>query len=137
MQILRGKVVSGLGNFSFWIEKLQDHYLRKTGLRLFPGTLNLQLDEPWSLPPQPLRLEAEEYGGAVSVNLVPCRVFGRRAFILRTDANEEGRGHHPRSIVEVATDVKLRDHYRLRDGDPVEIEIPGSETHSGLSPSGQ
>ncbi|HEX3985651.1 MAG TPA: DUF120 domain-containing protein [Acidobacteriaceae bacterium] len=124
MQTLRGKVVSGLGNFSVWIEKLQDHYLRKTGLRLFPGTLNVQLDEPWFLPPQPLRLEAEEYGGSVSVNLVPCSVFGRRAFILRTDANEQGRGHHPRSIVEVATDVKLRDHYCLQDGDPVEIQIP-------------
>lgn len=126
MQILRGKVVSGMGNFSVWIEKLHDHYLRKTGLRLFPGTLNVQLDHPWSLPPQRIRLEADEYGGTVSVNLVPCSVFGRRAFILRTDANEEGRGHHPRSIVEVATDVKLRDHYRLHDGDPVEIELPGA-----------
>ncbi|MGA8528770.1 MAG: DUF120 domain-containing protein [Acidobacteriaceae bacterium] len=123
VQILRGKVVSGIGSFSFWIEKLQDHYLRKTGLRLFPGTLNVQLDHPWSLPPRPLRLEADEYGGAVSVNLVPCFVFGRKAFILRTDANEQGRGHHPRSIVEVATDIKLRDHYHLQDGDPVEIEL--------------
>ena len=126
VQIFRGKVVSGIGNFSFWIEKLQDHYLRKTGLRLFPGTLNVQLDQSWSLLPRPLRLEAEEYGGTVSVNLVPCLVFGRKAFILRTDANEEGRGHHPRSIVEVATDVKLRDQYRLQDGDAVEIVLTGA-----------
>jgi riboflavin kinase len=42
---------------------------------------------------------------------------------LRTDANEQGRGHHPRTVVEVATDVKLRDHFQLRDGDTVEIEI--------------
>jgi CTP-dependent riboflavin kinase len=54
---------------------------------------------------------------------VPCRIFGRRAFILRTDANEAGTGHHPHTIVEVATDVKLRDVYGLRDGDPVEIEL--------------
>lgn len=125
VQILRGKVVSGIGSFSFWIEMLQDHYLRKTGLRLFPGTLNVQLDQPWSLPSRPIRLEGDEYGGTVSVNLVPCSVFGRKAFILRTDANEEGRGHHPRSIVEVATDIKLRDHYHLQDGDAVEIELTG------------
>ena len=123
MSVLRGRVVSGVGNFSFWIDRLRDHYFRKTGMQLFPGTLNLQLDEPWPLPPQRMRLEAQEYGGAVSVNLVPCTIFGRRAFILRTDANEEGRGHHPRTIVEIATDVKLRDEYHLQDGDSVEVEV--------------
>lgn len=124
MTILRGRVVSGVGNFSYWIERLHEHYLRKTGMHFFPGTLNLELDQPWSLPHNPRRLEAEEYGGTVSVSLVPCMVLGRRAFILRTDANEQGRGHHPPTIVEIATDVKLRDEHHLRDGDIVEIEIP-------------
>jgi riboflavin kinase len=124
MSILRGKVVSGIGNFSFWIEKLSDHYERKTNIKLFPGTLNVELAEPYRLPERTLRLEGNEYGGTVSVNFVPCRIFGRRAFLLRTDANEEGRGHHPRTIIEIATDVKLRDHFQLRDGDAVEIEMP-------------
>lgn len=46
MRVLTGKVVTGVGNFSFWIEKLQDRYRNKTGLWLFPGTLNIQLDSP-------------------------------------------------------------------------------------------
>jgi len=122
---LRGKVVSGVGNFSYWIEKLQDHYARKTGMNLFPGTLNVQLDQPYSLPLSGVtRLEAQEYGGTVSVNILPCLVLGRSGFILRTDANEQNRGHHPKTVVEVASDVKLRDHFRLADGDQVEIEIP-------------
>lgn len=121
--LLRGQVVSGVGNFSYWIEKLQDHYLRKTGMRLYPGTLNVLLKEPYSLPKQVIRLEGSEYGGSVSVNMVPCRIGGRLAFLLRTDANEEGRGHHPKTIVEIATDVRLRDVLRLKDGDMVEIEI--------------
>jgi pimeloyl-ACP methyl ester carboxylesterase len=120
---LRGRVVSGLGDFSQGTERLHAHYERKTGLRLVPGTLNVQLDAPYDLPPHPLRLEAHEYGGTVSVNLFPCRIFGRRAFILRTDATEQGRGRHPRSLVEVATDVRLRDLFGLRDGDVVEIEV--------------
>ena len=120
--ILRGNVVSGVGNFSYWIDKLRDHYLRKTGMSLFPGTLNVSLAEPYSVPKDAIRLECGEYGGSVSVNLVPCSIFGRRAFILRTDANEEGRGHHPRTTIEIATDVKLRDRYQLNDGDEVEIE---------------
>jgi len=128
LAILRGKIVSGMGNFSYWIEKLHDHYLRKTGMSLFPGTLNLQLDEPYTLPVDVIRLEGQEYGGTVSVNIVPCSVFGRTAFILRTDANEQGRGHHPRTIVEIATDVKLRDHYHLSDGDIVEIIAIDTQT---------
>ena len=124
MPLLKGVVVSGMGNFSFWIEKLESYYTQKTGMRLFPGTLNLRLAEPYSLPTEVIRLEKEEYGGTVSVSLVPCSVFGKQAFLLRTDANEEGRGHHPKNIIEIATDVKLRDAYGLRDGDEVEVDFP-------------
>jgi riboflavin kinase, archaea type len=123
MRTLKGKVVTGVGSFSFWIEKLQDHYLRKTGMRLFPGTLNLQLDEPFELPRGRGRLEAEEYGGTVSVSIVPCEVFGRAAVILRTDkADGEPQS---RRIIEVACEVKLREQYGLRDGDVVEVEVAG------------
>jgi riboflavin kinase, archaea type len=123
MALLRGKVVSGLGDFSYWMEKLSSHYERKTGMRLFPGTLNLALPEPYSLPEQVIRLEAREYGGRVSVSMVPCFVFGRRAFLVRTDQNEQGTGHHPRNIIEIASDVKLRDAYGLSDGAWVDVEI--------------
>jgi riboflavin kinase len=123
MSKLIGKVCSGKGDFARWIEKLNDHYRRKTGLVLYPGTLNVRLDVPYHIPPNPLRLEASEYGGTVSVNLVPCKVFGRRAFILRTDGEEAGLGSHPFEVVEVATDIKLREAYQLEDGSPVEIEL--------------
>jgi riboflavin kinase len=123
MSVLRGTVVSGMGNFSFWLEKLESFYTQKTGTRLFPGTLNLRLEEPYSLPEEVIRLEKEEYGGTVSVSMVPCSVFGRRAFLLRTDANEAGQGHHSKNIIEIATDIKLRDAYQLSDGDEVEVHI--------------
>lgn len=96
-------------------------------MTLFPGSLNLELPEPYRLPPYPLRLEAHEYGGRVSVSIVPCRLLGRRAFILRTDRNEQGTGDHPRTIIEIATDVKLRDAHGLRDGDVVEIELDAAD----------
>ena len=123
MPILKGVVVSGMGNFSYWLEKLESYYTQKTGMRLFPGTLNLHLDQPYSLPADVIRLEKEEYGGTVSVSMVPCRIFDRAAFLLRTDANEAGRGHHPKNVIEIATDIKLRDLYHLRDGDEVEVHL--------------
>jgi riboflavin kinase, archaea type len=123
MRVLRGKVRSGCGDFGFWLLKLQEYYQKKTGMDLFPGTLNIELAEPFRLPSNPLRLEGHEYGGTVSVSIVPCHVLGRKAFILRTDANEQGKGHHPRTVVEVATDVNLRDACSLADGDTVEIEL--------------
>lgn len=120
---VRGKVVSGRGDFGFWIERLSSFYEEKTGMRLYPGTLNLELGSEYSLPADVIRLEAHEYGGTVSVNIVPCRIFNRQAFLLRTDRNEQGRGHHPRNIIEIATDIRLRDTYHLKDGDWVEIEF--------------
>jgi riboflavin kinase len=123
MKVLRGKVESGIGDFGRWIEKLEAHYERKTGMKLYPGTLNIRLAEPYIAPAGCVRLEASEYSGSVSVNIVPCWICGRRAFILRTDSNESGEGRHPRAVVEIASDVKLRDEYRLADGDEVSIEV--------------
>jgi riboflavin kinase len=123
MKTLCGHIVSGVGNFGYWIDKLSAHYKGKTGMVFFPGTLNVKLEEPFSIPAKCLRLEADEYGGNVSVNLVPCTVLGRSAFILRTDKNEAGLGVHPKTIIEIATDVKLRDVYNLEDGDEIEVEL--------------
>jgi riboflavin kinase len=123
MSRVRGKVVSGCASFGYWIERLSSLYEEKTGMRLYPGTLNVELPSPFSLPPGVMRVEAHEYGGSVSVSIVPCRIFGRRAFLLRTDQNEQGTGHHPRNIIEIATDIRLRDAYQLRDGDWVEVEF--------------
>jgi len=84
------------------------------------NTLNIQLDEPFDLPQERARLEAEEYGGTVSVNIVPCTILGRRAVILRTDkADSEPQS---RMIIEVACEVKLRDQHQLRDGNIVAVE---------------
>ena len=75
------------------------------------------------MPADCIRLEASEYGGSVSINLVPCSIFDRKAFILRTDTNEAGKGQHPHTIIEIATDIRLRSAYALQDGDVVEVKV--------------
>jgi len=121
---LEGRVVSGLANFGQWIDRLSSFYEQKTGTKLYPGTLNVELSSEYTLPADVIRLEADEYGGSVSVSIVPCRIFNHTAFLLRTDPNERGTGPHPRTIIEIATDVRLRDYYQLKDGDRVEIDFP-------------
>jgi CTP-dependent riboflavin kinase len=126
--ILRGIVRSGKGDFSFWIQKLEAFYSLKTGRKLFPGTLNVHLiDQTYYLPHNSLRLEKEEYGGRVSVSICPCKIFGRDAFILRTDTDAGKYGDPRESILEIASDVELREAYDLRDGDVVEVEVPEFE----------
>ncbi len=113
-----------MGTFSYWLDKLEPYYTGKTGMRLFPGTLNVHLTSgSYGTPTNALRLEKEEYGGRVSVSIVPCKIVGRKAFILRPDTDTGKHGDPPERILEIATDVNLRDTYRLKDGDIVEVEV--------------
>ena len=62
-----------MGNFSYWIEKLRDHYLRKTGMHFFPGTLNIELDEPWSVPADPCGLKPGSTAAPCRSTSLPAR----------------------------------------------------------------
>jgi riboflavin kinase, archaea type len=70
--ILRGEIRTGKGDFSFWIDELLPCYTRNTGMRLFPRTLNVHLTSgSYCTPANAMLLEKEEYGGRVSVSIVP------------------------------------------------------------------
>lgn len=121
---LKGEIRTGKNDFSFWIEKLSSYYLKKTGINFFPGTLNIHLiDYKYYFPQDCIRLEKEEYGGTVSVSMVECLIFSKDAYILRTDSDTGKHGYPPEQILEIATDVKLRDKFDLKDGDIIEVEI--------------
>jgi CTP-dependent riboflavin kinase len=127
MNAVRGRVESGHGDYAQWIALYQEYYRAKTGLTLFPGTLNLDLAHPYELPSDKIiRLEGQEYGSRVSVSIVPVRIFERPGVILRPDlppwATAEDAADRLLTL-EVATDVKLREAYDLQDGDEVEVTI--------------
>lgn len=128
---LTGKVKTGIGDLSYrmkTVEGLLDAYYKKTGLVLVPGSLNVELDQIWSMPKNNIRLEKEEYGGKVSVSLLPCKIKDTTAFIVRTDKVEAGLiPTHPKNIIEIISDIKLRDKYGLKDGDQVEVTVSTGE----------
>lgn len=121
---LLGEIRTGKNDFSFWMEKLLPYYIQKTGMIFFPGTLNVHLIEcKYYFPVDCIRLEKEEYGGTVSISMTPCTILAKNAYILRTDSDRGKHGYSPEQILEIATDVKLRDEFKLRDGDVIEVEV--------------
>ncbi len=127
MDIVHGTVISGEGDYARWITLYQADYWRKTGMRLYPGTLNIRLAHPYHLPvAQISRLEPSEYGGTIGISILPVRILSRAGVVLRPDlpagATPE-EADQRLAMLEVATDIKLRDAYGLKDGDTVTIEV--------------
>lgn len=129
--VLAGRVQAGKGDAAQWLRRFQDAYRRKTGIPIFPGSLNLVLDQPFdwfaeSLAPRVITFAREEYGGERDILLLPCQLRLPRyeaAFLWSTTTAARWRPD-PR-VVEIIASVNLRGTYSLADGDRVEIEISG------------
>lgn len=129
IELLCGRVEPGKNDASKWLSLFNPEYSRKLGMPVFPGSLNLRLDQPfdWLAPryqPHIIRFRQEEYGGERDILLLPCvlATLGRRPAFLWTPI------HPTRSVgetngVEVIADVKLRDTYALTDRSLVEVEL--------------
>jgi riboflavin kinase len=127
--ILLGRVQSGKNDASHWLRLFNDAYVRKTGMAIFPGSLNLLLDLPfdWYSPAYQssvIPFNRQEVGGQRDILLLPCRLRNleqRMAFLWSTTTNVHSPDN-PR-IVEIITDVKLRERHNLADGDMVEVVL--------------
>jgi riboflavin kinase, archaea type len=125
MAVLRGRVTSGVGDLARRMVDYGDLYRAKTGVDLYPGSLNVVLENPWHVGSNAARIEPPECPVALSV--VPCLIEGIDAFIVRTDKNDRGEGDHSPNVIEVASSVRLRDALGVEDGDEVEVLIPEPE----------
>jgi CTP-dependent riboflavin kinase len=123
---------AGLGNASHWLKLFNTAYSEKLGMPVFPGSLNIALDHgfDWFAT----RYEAhriwfgrEEYGGERDILLLPCELVSldhRKAFLWTPTTAAKGR--RDPWVVEVVSDVNLRDQFGLHDGDVIEIRLPTS-----------
>ncbi len=118
MRRLSGKVRSGKGEHAHWMSTYAKAYRAETGSDPFPGTLNVDLGEPWHMPSTARRFDA-----GVTILLTPCKVGTVDAFIIRTENNERGIGDHPPTLVEIISDACLRDALSLQDDDEVSITL--------------
>lgn len=128
-----GRVAPGRGDLSRWIRVYADEYRRACGDALVPGSLNLVLDEGWSLPSGRLTLTAEKVGRLV--HLVPCRVGNHGCFIFRTQLVEDTFGDEHRKL-ELLSSVRLRDELGVDDGDLVEVIVEERPIRNSTGSSG-
>ena len=115
--VLKGKVKKGLGDASFWVKKIDDIFYNKTNMRLFYGTLNIELEKPYELEPYWI-IKKEEYGGSQDVYVQECKILERQAYMVRAEKTA-----HSSNIIEVVSDIKLREKFNIKDEDYIKIEI--------------
>ncbi len=121
--ILVGKIKSGLGEASFWMKKAEEAFYKKTGIKMFYGTLNVELDNEYILKENINVLHKDEYNGMQDVYIQECEVLGHKSYIIRTDKNMSKFGDHPLNLLEIISDVNFREKYNLKDGDEIQIII--------------
>ena len=71
--------------------------------------------------------DREEYGGERDILVLPCKLMSldhRRAFLWTPTTAARDRADP--WVIELVSDVNLRNQFGLRDGDVVEIAVPTS-----------
>lgn len=119
MRELTGIVRSGKGKHARWMTQYADIYRAETGVAPFPGTLNVELPEVWRMPKTVRRFDA-----GVTILLVGCTIEGIAGFVIRTEKNEGGEGDHPLNVIEVISEIHLRDALGLKDGHKLVLALP-------------
>lgn len=118
----------GAHNANVWLSTFSAAYARKLGMPVFPGSLNLRLPQPfdWADPRYAqhlIRFDRTEYGGERDILLLPCRLAtlnGHPGYLWTTTTPREGDSQH---VIEIVTDVSLRETYGLKDGDSVTVDL--------------
>lgn len=128
-QVLRGRVQAGKGDASRWLSLFNAAYSRKLGHPIYPGSLNLALDHDfrWFDPAYKAHLICfgrGEYGGDRDILFLPCElgVPGRRKAWLWTPTTAARERADP-WVIELVSDVRLRDVYAIEDGSSLEITL--------------
>ncbi|WP_456275339.1 hypothetical protein [Bacillus sp. AK128] len=121
MRVIRGKVVKGVNERSQWMKELESDYSSKTGIKLFPVTIQIQLMEPASdgFPPY---LRCDRVRQVNHSNT--CFVNGIKVFYLEASENKSPLKDKSQSIIEIVTDRDLIESLELGYGDEVVVEIP-------------
>ena len=118
-KILKGAVISGLGEGGYYVRLYSDQFEQILGGEPYHGTLNVKLLDPVFnfndchtvvIPPPSKSL--------FPVVAVLGSFHGERVLIIRPLATRHGE-----NIIEIVATANLREKFKLRDGDIVELLV--------------
>ena len=119
---LEGKVKSGFGVGAKYIEMMNKAFKEKYGIMLYPGTLNIEVEEPFILESEE-RILKNEYNGNQDVIIKKVKFFNKEVYIVRPELNNKTDGEQPVNVIEIVSDINLRQEYDLKDGDKCKISF--------------
>lgn len=119
---LQGKLTTGIGTAKMWVGKIEKVFEEKTGIKLYHGTLNIELENGYIIEPDWI-IKPEDFGGTENVLVKECKILGNIAYIVRAEKNQKGKGEHDLKILEIVSDINFRETYNLKDGENIMIQI--------------
>ncbi len=126
---LIGTIEDGKNDATHWLEKFNKQYQKKLGQEIYPGSLNIKIEDPFhfrekTFADKLLFMDRSEYGGERDILMIPCSIFDKPAFLWRTTRAEDGEVDGlDYSLIEVITSVHLRSTYDLNTGQKVEVDL--------------
>lgn len=117
---LKGKVKSGFGVGYQYVKMITKIFKERYGITLYPGTLNIELERPVFIESDEKILK-ENYNGNQDVIIKKVTVFNKEVYIVRPEFNNRIDGEQPSNIIEIVSDINLREKYNLKDGNVCKI----------------
>ncbi len=120
MNIIKGKIVPGLGVGGKIIQDYLAIFKNELKMDIFPGTLNLQLEQDfeikWQGYVEPFtKPDGTNRGG---VWFLKAKIKNFPVFIIRPELTR-----HPKNVIEIISPINIRKQYGLKDGDFLEVSI--------------
>lgn len=114
---LTGKIITGIGEGSYYVNQYQKHFLKHLNIKPFPGTLNIKVNTK----------EAKEFLSGINEIIIDSFKTNQRSFgyikcypVKISDANAfvvlPERARHGEDIVEIISVDNLKSKLKLKEG---------------------
>ncbi|RLD17100.1 MAG: hypothetical protein DRI22_00460 [Caldiserica bacterium] len=126
MKRITGKVTSGIKEGEKYIKIYKERIKDVLGIDVFNGTLNIRTPLKVKNIKFKERKIIKGFSGFGSIFLSPCKLNNMDCHIVLPEKTKH------EDVLEIVSDVPLREKLNLRDGDRVTVEIDADDIWSGV-----
>ncbi|MDI6860803.1 MAG: CTP-dependent riboflavin kinase [Caldisericia bacterium] len=118
---LIGTVISGFKEGSKYVKIYKDKIKKAIGINPYEGTLNLKVEIDIKNVKFKNKIKIDGFNGFGTIYLIPCKVNEFYGYIVIPEKSKH------KNVVEIISDVSLREKGKLKDGDKITVEFEGFE----------